>query len=50
MLKKLKLIMISFEFSNAASKAEINRDNTNIATDNTNIIDHPGNAEKMEMD
>ncbi len=48
MLKKLKLI--SFEFSNAASKTEANRDNTNLETDNQDVINHPGNAEKMEMD
>jgi len=62
MLKKLKLIsfefsnteltikLISFEFSNAASKTETNRDNTNLETDNLDIFNHPGNAEKMEMD
>ena len=42
--------LISFEFSNAASKTETNRDNTNLETDNPDIINHPGNAEKMEMD
>ncbi len=41
--------MISFEFSNAA-KTETNRDNTNLETDNPDIINNPGNAEKMEMD
>ena len=38
------------EFSNAASKTETNRDNTNLETDNQDIFNHPGNAEKMEMD
>ena len=54
------------EFSNAASKTETNRDNTNLETDNPDrvskdqapqggpsssyIFSHPGNAEKMEMD
>jgi hypothetical protein len=38
------------EFSNAASKTETNRDNTNLETDNLDIFNHPGNAEKMEMD
>jgi hypothetical protein len=42
--------LISFEFSNAASKTETNRDNTNLETDNLDIFNHPGNAEKMEMD
>ncbi len=62
MLKKLKLIsfefsntvleikLISFEFSNAASKTEPIRDNTNQETGNLDIINHPGNAEKMETD
>ncbi len=36
--------------ANAASKTETNRDNTNLETDNPDIINHPGNAEKMEMD
>ncbi len=62
-LKKLKLIsfefsnaelerskLISFEFSNAASKTETNRDNINLETDNPDLINHPDNAEKMEMD
>jgi hypothetical protein len=35
---------------NAASKTETNRDNTNLETDSPNKINHPGNAEKMEMD
>ncbi len=39
-----------FEFSNAASKTETNRDNTNQETDNPGMINHPGNAEKMEID
>ena len=38
------------EFSNAASKTETNRDNTNLEIDNLDIFNHPGNAEKMEMD
>ena len=41
---------MSFEFLNAASKTETNRDNTNLETDNPDIINHPGNAEKMEID
>ncbi len=36
--------------ANAASKTEANRDNTSLETDNPDIINHPGNAEKMEMD
>ena len=40
--------MISFEFSNAASKTETNRDDTNLETDNPDIINHPGNAEKWK--
>jgi hypothetical protein len=42
--------LISFEFSIAASKTETNRDNTNLETDNPDIFNHPGHAEKMEMD
>ncbi len=47
---KIKVAMISFEFSNAASKTETKRDNTNLETDNQDIFNHPGNAEKIEMD
>ncbi len=38
--------------ANAASKfeTETNRDNTNLETDNPDIINHPGNAEKIKMD
>jgi hypothetical protein len=36
------------ESSNAASKTEANRDNTNLETDNPDIIHHPGNAEKWK--
>jgi hypothetical protein len=36
--------------ANAASKTETSRDNTNLETDNPGIINHPGNAEKMETD
>jgi hypothetical protein len=36
--------------ANAASKTETSRDNTNLETDNPCIINHPGNAEKLEMD
>jgi hypothetical protein len=43
-------MLISFEFSNATSKTETNRDNTNLETDNRDIINHSGNAEKVEMD
>jgi hypothetical protein len=32
------------------AKTETNRDNTNLETDNPDIVKHPGNAEKMEMD
>ena len=43
--------LISFEFSNAASKTETNSDNTNRETDKPDIInDYPGNAEKIEID
>ncbi len=44
--------LISFECSNVASKTETNRDNTNSETGNplADIINHPGNAEKMEID
>ncbi len=42
--------LISFECLNAASKTETNRDNTNRETGNPDIINHPGNAEKMEFD
>jgi hypothetical protein len=36
--------------ANAASKTGTSRDKTNLETDNPCIINHPGNAEKMEMD
>ncbi len=42
--------LIRFEVSNAASKIETNKDNTNREPDNPDIINHPGNAEKMEID
>jgi hypothetical protein len=35
---------------NAASKTETNRDNTNLETDNPDMINHPSNAGKKEMD
>ncbi len=41
--------LISFEFSNAASKTETNRDNTNRETGNPDIINHPGNAGKWKL-
>jgi hypothetical protein len=40
--------LIIFEFSNAASKTETNIDNTNLETDNPDIINHQGNAEKWK--
>ncbi len=42
--------LISFEVSNAASETETNSDNTNRETDNPDIINHPGNAEEIEID
>jgi hypothetical protein len=49
-MQSLRLKLISFEFLNAASKTETNSDNTIRETDNPDINNHPGSAEKIEID
>ena len=49
-MQSKRLDLIGFENSNAASKTETNSDNTNRETDNPDIINYPGSAEKIEID
>ncbi len=49
-MQSSRLKLIGFEFSNAASKTETTSDNTKRETDNPDLFNHPGNAEKIEID